>query len=310
LDDGSTVFEFPGDLPLQAPDVTVPLIQQLINQFQQKLDAQEQIAATLTITARASNAGQNAMAQVAIADPQGSLVRTVPGVHTTTLAGEELALVIAAESPLAVETPAEVTADVMLVYDGIKILPGFSAAVPQQNGDIGGQVVTTARKLKCLPPAALSDKRIARIGVVGRAPEDCELVMELIDLTGGVPGAPLLDPVVINLQPEHRLGVHWFSFPDQEPFPMPIGIGLRANVGRFFWVTDTDPLIRVAVYDNDPGTEAVYLGGQTIISGDRLPFSAGSLALPAMIFAGEMPLLQSNLFLTVDVADLTLRYAR
>ncbi len=310
LDDGSTVFQFPGDLPLQAPDVTVPLAQPLINQFQQKLDAREQIAATLTITAKASAAGQNAMAQVAIIDPQGYLVRTAPGVHTTTLAGDDVALAIATEPPFADETPAEVTADVMLVYDGIKILPGLSAAVPQQNGDISGQVVTTTRKLKCLPPAALSDNRIARIGVVGRAPEDCELVMELIDLTGGVPGAPLLDPVVINLQPEHRLGVHWFSFPDQKPFPMPIGIGLRANVGRFFWVTDTDPLIRVAVYDNDPGTEAVCLGGQTIISGDQLPFRAGSFALPAMIFAGKMPVLQSNLFLTVDVADLTLRYAR
>ena len=310
LDDSSTLFEFPGDLPLQPPDVTVPLVPQLINQFQQKLDAHEEIAATLTLKAKTSDGSQNAMAQVAITDPQGYLVRTEPGVYTTTLVGNDVALDIPTALPLAAETPDNVTADLMIVYDGIKILPPLSAAVPQQNGDISGQVVTTTRKLKCLPPAALSDQRIARIGVIGRAPEDCELVMDLIDMTGGVPGAPLLDPVVINLQREHRVGIHWFSFPDQEPFPMPIGIGLRANVGRFFWVNDTDPLVRVAVYDNDPGTEAVYLGGQTIISGDGLPFSAGSFALPAMIFVCEMPVLQSNLFLTVDVADLTLRYAR
>lgn len=311
LDDGSTLFEFPGDLPLQAPDITVPLIQPLTSQFQQKLDAQAEITATLTIQAKASAAGQSAMAQVAVTDPQGYLVRTESGVHTTTLAGDDQPLAIATDSPLAAEAPEEATADVMLVYDGIKILPDLSAAVPPQNGNISGQVVTTIRKLKSLPPAALIDQRIARIGVIGRAPENCELVLELIDMTGGVPGAaPLLDPVVINLQAEQRLGVHWFSFADRDPFPMPLALGLRANVGRFFWVSDGAPLIRVAVYDDDPGTEAVYLGSQTIITGDQLPFTAGSFALPPMLFAGEMPVLRSNLFLTVDVADLTLRYAR
>jgi len=310
LDDGSTLFEFPGDLPLQAPDVTVPLVQPLTSQFQQKLDAQAEITATLTIQSKASAAGQSAMAQVAVTDPQGYLIRTESGVHTTTLAGDEQPLAIETASPLAAEAPQEATADVMIVYDGIKILPDLSAAVPSQNGNISGQVVATIRKLKSLPPAALVDQRIARIGIIGRAPEECELVLELIDMTGGVPGAPLLDPVVINLQPEQRLGVHWFGFEDREPFPMPLGVGLRANVGRFFWVSDGAPLIRVAVYDDDPGTEAVYLGSQTIITGDQLPFAAGSFALPSTLFAGEIPVLRSNLFLTVDVADLTLRYAR
>jgi hypothetical protein len=310
LDDGSTVFELPGDLPLQAPDVTVSLIQPLISQFQQKLDAQAEIAATLTIQAKASDAGQDVMAQVAVTDPQGYLVRTVTGVHTTILGGDDQALAIAMDAPLAEEAPDEVTADVMLGYDGIKILPDLSAAVPPQNGNVSGQVVTTIRKLKSLPPAALIDRRIARIGIIGRAPEECELVLELIDMTGGVPGAPLLDPVVLNVPPEQRLGVHWFSFAQRDPFPMPLGLGLRANAGRFFWVSESAPLVRMAVYDEDPGSEAVYLGGQTIVTGDQLPFSASSFALPAMLFAGEMPVLRSNLFLTVDVADLTLRYAR
>ena len=101
LDDGSTLFEFPGDLPLQAPDVTVPLVQPLTSQFQQKLDAQAEITATLTIQSKASAAGQSAMAQVAVTDPQGYLIRTESGVHTTTLAGDEQPLAIETASPLA-----------------------------------------------------------------------------------------------------------------------------------------------------------------------------------------------------------------
>ncbi len=310
LDDGSPLFDFSGDLPLESPDVTVPLIQPLINDFQQKLDAGEELASTLTIEAKASDGSRNAIAQVEIADPRGYLVRTESGVHTTILAGDDAALNIPTESPLADEAPEQVTADVTIAYDGIKLLPDLSATAPPHNGDISGQVVTTAGKIKCLPPAALSGKKLARIGIIGRAPEDCELVLELIDMTGGVPGSPLLDPVVLNLQREHHLGIHWFSFPDQDPISVPLGVGLRANVGRFLWVGKTDSLIRVAVYDDDPGTEAINLGGHKISSGDRLPFMAGSFALPAMLFSGEMPVLQSNLFLTVDVADLTLRYAR
>jgi hypothetical protein len=310
LDDGSILFEFPGDMPLESPDVTVPLIQPLIDQFQQKLDADEEISSTLTIEAAASDGSQKAMAQVAIADPAGFLVRKESGVHTTTLAGHDTPLNIPTEIPLADEAPVQATADVSIVYDGMKILPDLSSAVPLQNGNISGQVVAAARKLKALPPAALSDRRLARIGIIGRTPEDCELVLELVDMTGGVPGATLLDPVVLSLRRDHRLGIHWFSFPDRDPMPVPLGVGLRANVGRFFWVGHTDPLIRVAIYDDDPGTEATHLGDQLLVNGDLLPFTAASFALPAMLFSGEMPLLRSDLFLTVDIADLALRYAR
>ena len=310
LDDGRTLFEFPGNLPLESPDVTVPLIQPLIDQFQQKLDADEELESTLTVEAKASDGSQNAMAQVEIVNPQGYLVRTESGVHTTTLAGEDTALNIPIDLSLADEAPDQVTADVSMVYDGIKLLPDLSSAVPSQNGNISGQVVTTARKIKSLPPAALGDQRLARIGVIGRAPEDCELVLELIDMTGGVPGAQVLDPVALNLQREHHLSIHWFGIPDQDSISVPLGIGLRANVGRFFWVGKSDPLIRVAVYDDDPGTEAIDLAGHPVISGDHLPFTAGSFSLPASQFTGALPVLQSNLFLTVDIADLTLRYAR
>ena len=310
LDNGSSLFEFPGELPLQSPDVNIPLVPALMDVFQQKLDAAEPLESTLSIIAAASSGGSNSVAQVAIGDATGFLSRTVSGTHRRVLTGEALPLELPLQAPLATESPHSATGDVSITYDGIKLVNELSSELPSQNGNITGHIVAAHKKLKILPPDALIEKRLARVGIIGRSPEPCELVMELLDMTGGIQGAVILDPVTVQLEADAKINVHWFEVADQSPFNLPVGIALRTNIGRFFWVDESDPLIKLAIYDDDPGTETVRLGGHTIATGDQLPFSQQSHSLPAELFGPSLPIAASDLFVTLDIADLTLRYAR
>ncbi|PCK04699.1 MAG: hypothetical protein COA42_18900, partial [Alteromonadaceae bacterium] len=120
------------------------------------------------------------------------------------------------------------------------------------------------------------------------------------------------------------IALHWFKLDQQPALNLPLGIRLRCNIGRFFWAgnndstsdQDPEPLLRLAIYDDDPGDESIHLNNpvgtnNTVIArGDQLPFSAQKHSFPQAQFRQFLPEITSNLFLTVDIADLTLRYAR
>ena len=309
LDDSTPLFEFPGVMPLQSPEVQVPLTQPLSNALQTKLDTGVALQTSIILQATPST-GVNAMVQVLVTNPSGYLLRTESGVYTTQLTGEPTPLTFPLPEPLADEQASRVEADLSITYDGIRILSDLSASLPAHNGDIRGQIVGSTATTKVLPPQSLFDQLLARIGVIGRAPEATELVMELIDMTGGIPGSVIAKPEVLHLESETKLATHWFSFSQQAPFNLPLAVRLRANRGRFFWVGENDPLTRIAIYDADPGSETINLNGQALLTGQALPFNARSYALPAAHFRQHLPVIDSSLFLTIDIADLHLRYAR
>jgi hypothetical protein len=67
--------------------------------------------------------------------------------------------------------------------------------------------------------------------------------------------------------------------------------------------------VRLAVSDPDPGGRTLRIARAEAPSIRTGP-TQKALELPAAAFAGHAPLLDSDLFLTVDLEDLRLRYAR
>lgn len=326
----TVLFNFADPLALQMPNIEVPFVQQLLNTFQQQLDAQEALVASLKLSASTDN--DEAFASVLITTPTGYLLRELSGLHTTEVAGEASPLNLTLEQALSAEQASSVIGDISIQYKGIRILPDLSDSVPEHSGNIQGQVVSLNPKLKSLPPQALTNQALARIGIIGRAPEDCELVLEIIDMSGGIEGSVLIGPLVKQLsantaQANTPIALHWFEL-DEQPAPnVPLGIRLRCNIGRFFWAGSPEPQLQLAIYDPDPGDESIHLltantvtdstatnntaiDSTVIARGNQLPFSAQKHHFPQAQFRQYLPEITSNLFLTVDIADLTLRYAR
>jgi hypothetical protein len=75
-------------------------------------------------------------------------------------------------------------------------------------------------------------------------------------------------------------------------------------------VAGESPAVRVAVRDPDPGGRALTLGGVSIASVTGADAFVAGVSLPTAAFSGVPPSLASDLFLTVELGSLTLRYAR
>jgi len=162
--------------------------------------------------------------------------------------------------------------------------------------------------MRALPPAALDGRVVRRIGVVGRAPEDAELEVGLVD---AVTGAALTPAARVSVAAADAFATHWADVPDQPPLSRPASVSVRATSGRFLWVAADHPLAKIAIADPDWPGRAVTLGGVALtlpegVASSHLP----GASLPAVAFTGATPMLHSDLFLTVDAADLVLRYAR
>jgi hypothetical protein len=89
-----------------------------------------------------------------------------------------------------------------------------------------------------------------------------------------------------------------------------VGISVRANTGRFFWAGSPDPGVRIAIYDADPAGRPLRAGAATLRAVTRNEEHLPACSLPPAAFRASGPLLSSDLFLTVDVSDLALRYGR
>jgi hypothetical protein len=126
----------------------------------------------------------------------------------------------------------------------------------------------------------------------------------------GASSAPLAAPGVCAVPPSDELGVWWVDVAQDAPSAAPPAISVRATSGRFFWVTDGAPLARVAVHDPDPGNRPVLHGGAVLarLAGDLFDARGASLATTAFTAPGAA--FDSTLFVTIELGDLTLRYAR
>jgi len=298
-----TVPEFDPD----APAASVDLRQVLKAAFDAALKAGAPLTASFRLQADAP-----ARCVVHVPTVHGALLRVRDGIASTRLEGEPLPLAAFADGPLADETPQSALGDLTIRYDGLRLLDEASDTLPPPGSAVQGHIVGAEGALRAWPGAALQGRVPARIGVWGRAPEAAELAVELVELRGRNVGATLAGPVLLKPAPGDGLRLHWALLPALPPLPADVGLRLRCNVGRFFWAArdDGEPLVRVAVADPDPGGRPVWLGGMQIAALHGPQSHLVAHAFPAAVFRGRRPLLDSTLFVSVDVSDLTLRYAR
>jgi hypothetical protein len=145
--------------------------------------------------------------------------------------------------------------------------------------------------------------------------------MQLVEMNGEEAGAAVAAGVV-RLPASNAMSTTWIDLPSMAPPARPLGCAVRATQGRFLWAAVAKPLVRVAVHDPDPGGRPLLLNGQPLVTVTRsgaVTSSARSTperihlpahALPGGAFRATVPRLASDLFLQVDIADLTLSYAR
>jgi hypothetical protein len=301
--DGVVAWQVPEFDP-DAEPVEIDLRQVLEAAFSTQARSGKTLEATITIVADAP-----AKAVVVLDRIGGFLVRAEDGVVRTVLEGDPATPEFA--GAFASEQPASVVGDLTIRYDGIRILETVSDPLPAATA-IAGVVVGPGEAVRAFAPQALEGRRPARIGLFGRAPEACELAVEFVQMIGDTAGPPLSPPAVIAVTPDSGFRTHWAMLPDDRELTGAAGIRVRANSGRFFWAFNGSglPLVRVAIHDPDPGGRPVFLGSAPLQSVAATDFHQLSFAYPPGVMRGPVPALRSDLFLTVDISDLTLRYAR
>lgn len=300
-DDGTTLWAFPGELGDEAGRIEADLAAPLQGVLAARLAQQQPLDVRLSLTA-----SNEASVGLRLSGPSGALVRREPGVVTVELAGAARQAVLAG-GPLASERPTSVTADLVVRYAGIRLLDEVNDPMPAGRA-VSGTIVGPAPLRRVLPPELLRTHRVARIGIIGRSPEGCELSVQLVD--AGPALTPLAPPGVCTVSPSDDLATWWVEVAQAAPSSAPPAIQVRATSGRFFWVGDALPLARLAVHDPDPGNRPVHHGGELLarLTGDR--FEAKGTALATAPFAAPGAAFESTLFVTIELGDLTLRYAR
>jgi len=303
--DEAAYWAFPGALPAEAVvDLAAPLAAALNTQL--KSGAAPSIALSLR-----GAAGSKAGFRLVV---QGALVRSLPGVWATTLAGdpEQLGLGEGVQHVrLAAEQPTSVVADLTVHYSGLRLLETVSDASPAGQGGVAGVIVTDQPALRGFPPAALAGKPVARVGIIGRAPVECELSIQTIDATTGPNGPPLGPPGVVKLSPANTIRTAWVEFPQEVEAGGPLLLSVRATRGRFLWATGPNgPLVKVAIRDPEPAGRPLRLNGQTLLAITQTDLHLPAQALSPAAFCSSPPRLESDLFLKVDLSDVVLRYRR
>lgn len=300
--DGAVLWSFPGEFALRAPIAEVDLRTPIEKALNAALAKNSPPATTFKLTSAVK-----ANAFVIFSGATGALVLPYPGVLKTKVEGDPAPVPLPALLPQ--ETPTSATADLTVRYQGIRILETISDPVPSDGG-AAGLVVTDQPVTQAFPPAALDELKLAKVGVIGRAPEDCELSVRLVDMAAGTPGQALFSPGVVQLKAANAMGTVWIDLPKDAKTKGPVGLSVRANKGRFFWASGSRLLSRIALYDPDPGGRPLRLGGSTLLEVKNKDTHVKGAALPPGAFTAAAPAFESNLFLAVDLSDLTLRYRR
>ncbi len=295
--DGTVLWAFPGEMPLDTPDHSVDLRIPLQAALNRALVEERPLDFPLILTG-----APGSQARFRFTGTHGALVRSFPGITTVQLAGDPVAMPLGGPR-LADETPASVIGDLTVKYTGIRLLENVSDPVPKA-GEAAGIVVTDQPISRALPAVELM---LARAGVIGRAPIECELSVQLIDLPTR---APIGKPGVVKLRPSAAIQTVWVELPETAADSSLRGISVRANTGRFFWASGTQPLLRLAIRDADPRGRPLRLGGQEVMRMTEPKMHLPGRSFPAGAFRSRAPVMESDLFLTADISDLQLRYRR
>ena len=296
-DGTTTLWAFPGEWPAQSPSATPDMRLSIRRLFQAAIKAGQPLAAVFRLSGQAGG-----MVYLSFAPPAGALLRAFPGSLSTVLAGDPMPLPLAGPD-LADETPSQVSADLTVTYAGLRVAEDISDTRPVA-GDVAGVIVGADPVMRGFPPRAFEEHPLARVGLIGRAPEDCELSVRFADASG----ARLGKPGVVKVSPSTVIGTAWADLP-----AMPdgaIAISVVATKGRFLWASGTVPLTRFVVRDPDPGSRAVTLAGVAVARINQNKQTWKLASLPPAAFRATVPALASPLFGSVVLSNLTLRYAR
>lgn len=308
--DGALLFSFPGPFDQTASPLQVDLRVPLELALNAALDDERPLIAAFTVDAEVE--GQIRASSITAS---GAVVRAFDEPRWVELSGRPVAAELPGP-PLDARAPISATADVTIVYEGLRLHP-LSSAVPSGPGGLVGTVVRAEPVVAPLPPAALRGERLGRVGIIGRAVGVTDLTVRLVSMVGGVPGDPLGGPGTISRTGDSQDDdLLWIDLPEPTVIDGPVGVSVVATRGAFRWVADTErendartrPTLLLAVVDDDPGGRPVMLGTAAIGLGETKRTING-LTLPASGFAGGPPELSSDLFCRVQLAHLRLRYA-
>jgi hypothetical protein len=293
------LWAFPGEMPAGGATTQADLKVAVQSALQAAIDTGAPPSLALRLTA-----GRPSLVRLGTFQAHGALVRRIGAVPTLAIRGEPSPLPAGGPVPT---QPGSASADLSLRYLGIRLLPDLSDPLPA--GPVSGHVVGPDEVVRQLPPQALRGARLARIGLVGRAPVAAAL---LLSLRNAATGAAIAAPVKLALAAGRDIATCWAELPEGAAIDAPLAMALRATSGRFLWSARDDgaPRLRLAVYDPDPGGRPLLFSGAPLLAVDAAVLRRRGAALPPAGFAGGWPLLSSELFLTLDFADLTLRYVR
>ncbi len=308
--DGQVIWAFPGEYPLGAsasePSLRVPIELALNDDLPAALAAGRPLRAEFRV--KGSVAG--AAAFITFNDPRGEILREHRGLLHVDLAGDPVLLPLAGEA-LDPQTPQRVSGGFSVRYLGLRLLAELSDPLPAPDEMVRGVVVRDAPLLRALPPAGLDGISVAMIGFIGRAPEECELEAQLVRFRDGVVGAPVGPPGrVVVLPSGGRQTTAWVDLSETGTLSEPLAVSVRSLRGRFFWAGEERPRIRVAIHDPDPGGRALLLGGQRLLSVNSPSIDIPEQNFPPTLFRAAAPAFASELFMSVDISDLILRYRR
>jgi hypothetical protein len=297
---GATIWASPA-LPAATPRTAIDLRQAARTAYNAQRGGGGPLTARFTVSGATGT-----WAAVTFTPPAGSIVRAWPGARRATV--EAGPAVLPLEGSLSAERPTSSRADLDVVYLGLRLHPTLRDQPPAAGTVVEGTVVGEARVLRRLAPAALRGPRVARIAPIGRAPAGCTLLVDLVDEATGEPLGP---PGTLDVAAGAAAEAHWVALPDVLVGEAPVAIGVRSAAGRFLWAEGSaGPLVRLALADASPGGRALTLGGTPVLYVTAQRTQARATTLPVTAFGAQAPALESELFLTVDVADLTLRYSR
>jgi hypothetical protein len=303
---GEVLWAYPGEYPPNNPPMDLDLRVNFESAFNELIAGGQPLDLTFRLRGRAPGQAGFSFSL------RGTLVRDFPGVKTLELDGDPVVWPLGVGTPLSNETPSSATGDLTVTYKGIRVLEELSDALPT-GGAVSGRVVADELVARAFPPRAFRDLALARIGIIGRAPIDCELSVQAVQLVGNRIASVVGILGVLQISASHTLQTHWLELPPDRGFSGEnIGLALRASLGRFFWASlDDQPLAKLAIFDADPAGKPLRINGTVVINVTQpnqvhLP----AHAFPKTEFLPPSPTLDSSLFLTVDVSDLALRYAR
>lgn len=306
--DGSRPWALPGPVPPAPPppappvvatyraDLALPLRKALLDAL--KAGGPLRVAFHLA-------GGAGSFARVDFAGARGALLHAFPGRHSATLAGE--AVVPDGFAGLAAEAPSAVTGDLAVTYLGLRVLTGLSDPLPAPGAVVAGRVLTPGGEpaLRAFPPAGWGGLRLAKVALIGRAAEDCELSVALVR----VPEEQVGTATSAGVAAASRIGAVWVDVPADAGAPVtgPAALRVTATSGRFLWAGCGAVLV---VADPDPPPQPLTWGGITLLRAGAAPVSLPATVLPPTALTGAAAPLASALFCRVDLGDVTLQYAR